>query len=74
MNYIKYANDNKQKFLDDLQELLKIETVLVEQPEVKNAPFGENLVKALEYMLELGKREGFITKNIENVAGHIEYG
>lgn len=74
MNYIKYANDNKQKFLDDLQELLKIDTVLVEQPEVKNAPFGENLVKALEYMLELGKREGFITKNIENVAGHIEYG
>lgn len=74
MDYIKYANDNKEKFLNDLKELLKIDTVLVEQPEVKEAPFGYNLVKALEYMLELGKKEGFVTKNIENVAGHIEYG
>ena len=70
MDYIKYANDNKEKFLDDLKELLKIDTVLIEQPEVKEAPFGENLVKALDYMRDLGKREGFITKNIENVAGH----
>ena len=74
MDFVKYANDNKNKFLEDLKELLKIDTVLIEQPEVKEAPFGYNLVKALDYMLELGKREGFITKNIENVAGHIEYG
>lgn len=74
MDFIKYANDNKANFLNDLKELLKIDTVLVEQPEVKEAPFGYNLVKALDYMLELGKKEGFVTKNIENVAGHIEYG
>ena len=74
MDFVKYANDNKNKFLDDLKELLKIDTVLIEQPEVKEAPFGYNLVKALDYMLELGNREGFVTKNIENVAGHIEYG
>ena len=74
MDFIKYANDNKNKFLEDLKELLKIDTVLVEQPQVKDAPFGENLVKALDYMLDLGKREGFVTKNIDNVAGHIEYG
>ena len=74
MDFVKYANDNKNKFLEDLKELLKIDTVLIEQPEVKEAPFGYNLVKALDYMLELGKREGFVTKNIENVAGHIEYG
>lgn len=74
MDFIKYINDNKEQFLNDLNELLKIDTVLVEQPEIKEAPFGENLVKALNYMLSLGAREGFITKNIENVAGHIEYG
>lgn len=74
MDFVKYINDNKEQFLNDLKELLKIDTVLVEQPEVKEAPFGKNLVKALEYMLALGEREGFITKNIENVAGHIEYG
>ena len=70
----KKADKKIEKFLEDLKELLKIDTVLIEQPEVKDAPFGENLVKALDYMLDLGKREGFITKNVENVAGHIEYG
>ena len=74
MDFIKYAKDNKEKFLNDLKELLKIDTVLVEQPEIKEAPFGYNLVKALDLMLEMGKKEGFVTKNIENVAGHIEYG
>ena len=74
MNFQKYANDSKQNFLEDLNQLLRIDTVLVEQPNVKEAPFGENLVKALNYMLDLGKKYGFKTKNIDNVAGHIEYG
>ena len=74
MEFLKYARDNEKQFLKDLEELLKIDTVLVEQPEVKEAPFGYNLVKALDYMLKLGEKEGFITKNIDNVAGHIEYG
>lgn len=74
MDFIKYANDNKNNFLNDLKELLKIDTVLVEQPNIKEAPFGYNLVKALNYMLELGKTSGFDIKNIDNVAGHIEYG
>ena len=74
MDFLKYARDNEKQFLKDLEELLKIDTVLVEQPEVKEAPFGYNLVKALDYMLKLGEKEGFITKNIDNVAGHIEYG
>ncbi len=74
MDFIKYANEHKNQFLDDLKQLLKIDTVLIEQPQIKEAPFGYNLVKALELMLEFGKREGFVVKNIENVAGHIEYG
>ena len=73
MNFQKYANESKQNFLNDLDKLLRIDTVLVEQPEIKEAPFGENLVKALNYMLDLGKQYGFKTINIENVAGHIEY-
>lgn len=74
MDFIKYANENKNDFLNDLKELLKIDTVLIEQPNIKEAPFGYNLVKALNYVLELGKTSGFDVKNIDNVAGHIEYG
>ena len=57
MNFQKYANESKQNFLNDLDKLLRIDTVLVEQPEIKEAPFGENLVKALNYMLDLGKEK-----------------
>ena len=69
-----YINKNKDKFLNDLFELLKIDTVLVEQPEVKDAPFGPNLVKALNYCLDLGRKCGFKTTNIDNIIGEIETG
>lgn len=74
MDFKKYVEENKDQMLEELFELLRIDTVLVEQPSVKDAPFGSNLVKALEYMLSLGDKYGFVTKNIDNVAGHIEYG
>lgn len=37
-------------------------------------PFGKATVDALEYMLELGKKEGFHTCNLDNKVGYIEYG
>ncbi len=74
MNFEKYANEHKEEMLKDLKGLLRINTVLVEQPEVKDAPFGKNLVEALNYVLDLGKKMGFKVKNIDNIAGHIEYG
>lgn len=74
MDFLKYAKDHEQEMLDELFKILRMDTVLVEQPEVKEAPFGENLVKALNHMLDLGKQMGFKTKNIDNVAGYIEYG
>ena len=37
-------------------------------------PFGENANKALEYILDLGKKLGFKTKNIDGYCGYIEFG
>ena len=64
----------KKEYLKDLFDLLRINSVRVEQPEVKDAPFGYGCVEALKYVLELGKKMGFKVKNIDNVAGHIEFG
>jgi len=69
-----YVNNNKQQLLDDLFQLLKIDTVLIEQPENKKAPFGKNLVEALNYCLDLGRKYGFKTTNIDNIVGEIEVG
>ena len=64
----------KESYLNDLYGLLRIDSVLVEQPEVKEAPFGYGNVEALKYTLDLADKMGFKTKNIDNVSGHIEFG
>lgn len=73
MNYLKYAIDNKENLLNDLTKLIKFPSVLKDQPEVKEAPFGQPLVDCLEFFLEMGKKAGFKVKNIDNVVGYIEY-
>lgn len=37
-------------------------------------PFGKNVNKALEYILDLGEQLGFRTKNIDGYCGYIEFG
>ena len=64
---------NKDELIKNLQELIKIPSVHSESANV-NEPFGENTVKALEYVLNLGKRLGFKTKNIDGYCGYIEFG
>ncbi|HHU56122.1 MAG TPA: dipeptidase PepV [Acholeplasmataceae bacterium] len=74
MDFLKLVKENKENLLKDLVTLLQMDTVGKEQLHVKEAPFGENVRDALLYMLRLGEKEGFKTENIDNVAGHIEYG
>ena len=69
-----YINKKKDEFLNDLFGLLKIDTVMVEQYDNKEAPFGQNLVDALNYCLSLGRKYGFKTSNIDNIVGEIEMG
>ncbi|WP_017192801.1 dipeptidase PepV [Italian clover phyllody phytoplasma] len=58
-----------------LQDLLRIESELETfKPENKGAPFGQKLKEALDFMLNLGQKDGFKTLNVDGYAGHIEYG
>lgn len=54
-------------------DLIKIPSVLSSSTNSK-MPFGENCNKALEYILDLGTRLGFRTKNIDGYCGYIEFG
>lgn len=74
---MKIKNDiykNKDELVKDMQGLLKINSVLGETAVTADAPFGEGIRDSLLYVLNLGKEMGFKTVNIDNVAGHIEYG
>lgn len=56
----------------DIQGLIKIKSV--EAPADGNMPFGKGVQDALEYTLKLGEDMGFAVKNVDNYAGHIEFG
>ena len=43
-------------------------------PNRVGAPFGLGNKEALDYMLNMGSRDGFKTLNVDGYAGHIEYG
>ena len=65
----------KKDIISDLQGLIKINSELTTfDANRKMAPFGEGIKESLEYMLELGKKDGFITENVDGYAGHIVYG
>lgn len=74
MDFKNIANKYKDEMVEKLSEFVTIKSTLVEQPENKECPFGEECKRALEYILDLGKAMGFATRNIDNVCGHIEYG
>ncbi len=59
-------NSYKDEFLRDLDELLSIPSVSAEGPELP--------VKALHWMLEKAESFGLKTKNINDIAGHAEFG
>ncbi|RYM05007.1 dipeptidase PepV [Sporolactobacillus sp. THM7-7] len=65
---------SKKAFLDDLSALLAIQSTKDTAQATKEAPFGPGPLEALNKMLELGRREGFRTKNLQGYAGYIEYG
>jgi len=64
----------KEDLIKDLQGLLQIKSVLDEEHATDNAPLGKGVKDALQYVLNLGKRDGFKDKNVGNLAGHLEMG
>ena len=65
----------KEQIILDLQNLIKINSELTTfDPTRVGAPFGEGNKEALDFFLDLGKRDGFDFLNVDGYAGHIEYG
>lgn len=74
VNWTEEVEKRKEEMLSDLTGLLKIESVLNEEESNEEAPFGKNVREALDYMINLGERDGYHTKDVQHVAGHLEFG
>ncbi|WP_153043007.1 dipeptidase PepV [Neobacillus mesonae] len=63
-----------ESLIQDTQGLLHIKSILDEANALPEAPLGKGVKEALDYMLQLGEKDGFIAKNVGNVSGHLEFG
>lgn len=63
---------HEDEIVTSLQGVLRIDSV--EGQPAPNAPFGIGPRKALDYTLDLAKRLGFRTKDVDGYAGHAEFG
>ncbi|RFU69731.1 dipeptidase PepV [Bacillus sp. V59.32b] len=74
INWQKEVENRKGDLLKDTQHLLHIRSVLDEESTSPEAPLGKGVKEALEFMLQLGEKDGFTAKNVDHIAGHLEMG
>lgn len=74
IDWQKEAENRQADLLQDLKALLRIDSTRDVEHATEAAPLGPGPAKALTTMLEMAERDGFSTKNVDNVAGRIEYG
>jgi len=68
--YLEYID--QEKMLQGIKGALKINSVVTDPVEGK--PFGEGSAAALNYALDLAKKMGFKTTNLDNMVGFADYG
>ncbi|MEK4028416.1 dipeptidase PepV [Pseudobacillus sp. FSL P4-0506] len=74
INWQAEVEKRQEELLQDLRSLIAIKSVLNEEAATSSAPLGEQVKEALDFMLNLGEKDGFIGKNVDNLAGHLEFG
>ncbi|MBS9338404.1 dipeptidase PepV [Fructobacillus sp. M2-14] len=74
VNWQAKAKEEEQAYLKDLADFLAIASVRDDSKATKDAPLGPGPKAALDHILSLADRDGFATKNIDNVVGYIEIG
>ncbi|MBR1758786.1 MAG: Sapep family Mn(2+)-dependent dipeptidase [Lachnospiraceae bacterium] len=63
-----------EQMINDLAGVCRFASVAKADPANETAPYGEEVHKALLYMLDLCKKFGFRTKNCDNKIGYAEIG
>ncbi|KRN78895.1 Beta-Ala-Xaa dipeptidase [Fructilactobacillus lindneri DSM 20690 = JCM 11027] len=68
------AKKYEKDYLADLKDLVAIDSSRDIEHSTDDFPLGPGPAKALEKFLAIAKRDGFVTKNIDNIVGYIEFG
>lgn len=68
------AAAHRDAYLNDLKDLIAIQSVRDDSKKTADAPLGPGPANALQAFLKLAERDGFETTNLDNLAGFVEYG
>ena len=68
-----YIEKSKNEIIKETCNLINIPSIS-EETNNPDMPFGKYAKEALEYTLNLGKKLGFRTKNLDGYCGYIEFG
>ncbi len=74
IDWKKAAQDYREQYLADLKSLVEIPSVRDDAHKTAEYPLGSGPAQALLKFLSFGERDGFKTKNLDNLVGYIEYG
>ncbi len=72
MSIEKYIDENFDEMIENIASIVSIKTV--KSPAIPNAPYGEGVRQGLNATLELAKKMGFKTVNLDNYIGYAEFG
>lgn len=76
MDYQQLVQNYRDDMIFALQKVVRVSSEKGESFLTKDGqvyPFGQDVHKALEVVLEMGREMGFTVKNVDNYAGHIEF-
>ena len=71
-----YLKNNEEEMIGALQQLLRVNTEAAPAVRTKDGqvyPYGAGNQECLEKALELGRSLGFVTRNVDNYGGHIDW-
>lgn len=68
------AQKKKDELVKLLAQWVAIPSVYDQTTATEDAPFGTGIKEALQWFEDLGRKDGFVSKNIDDHAVYIEYG
>lgn len=74
IDWEKEVSHRSDELINDLSELVSIDSSRDIEHKTSDFPLGPGPAKALQTFLHFADRDGFETKNVDNLAGRIEFG
>ena len=74
IDFLEEVYKRKDDILSDIKTLCEIPSVLDEATANGGQPFGRACRDALDAMLAIGRRDGFVCEDVDGYAGHIDIG